>query len=137
MVQNIHATAIKIKSKTILLIGDSGSGKSDIALRLIAEHNAKLISDDRVDVANIKGRLRATAPKTIKNLIEVRGVGIIKVSCCTKGFVDMVVKMTSAPLIRMPSPSSICISGVDLPLLELNPFEASATAKLLAALRLL
>ena len=52
MTENIHATAVAIDGKAILLIGQSGSGKSDLALRLIMNKNAVLIADDRVDIVN-------------------------------------------------------------------------------------
>ena len=78
MIINSYATCVKLKNKGILIFGDSGSGKSDLALRLIYRHKATLVADDRVNLRSEKGKLIASAPKILKNLLEVRGLGIIK-----------------------------------------------------------
>lgn len=73
----IHATAIAIDEQGILLRGPSGSGKSDLALRLI-EQGARLVSDDRVELIKKGNEMIAFAPATIKDLFEVRHLGILK-----------------------------------------------------------
>ena len=133
MSSNIHATAIKINNKGVLFLGKSGSGKSDLSLRMIIEHNAKIIADDRVIVKNII----ASAPTNLKGLIEIRGIGIINLDYVSQSKIDLVVNLISDKIERLPENRYYSIENLMLPLIELNPFEASAPAKLLAALSLL
>jgi serine kinase of HPr protein (carbohydrate metabolism regulator) len=77
----VHGTALVVGTYGLILIGTSGAGKSSMALRLIdqarrAGHFATLLSDDQVFLKASNGHVIATAPPTIKGLIEVRGSGI-------------------------------------------------------------
>lgn len=72
-----HATCVAINRKGILIMGPSGSGKSDLALRLI-ERGAVLVADDQVELQAEKGDLIAKAPAAIKGLIEARYIGPLK-----------------------------------------------------------
>ena len=137
MTKNIHATCISINKKGVLFLGKSGSGKSDMALRLIAMQRAKLVADDRVDVWPQKGRLKAKAPAKIKNLLEVRNVGIVETKAVSSIFVDLAIELTDKTLERMPQEGFYEIEGIKIPLIRLNPFELSSPAKVLAALRML
>ena len=84
---NIHASCVVLRGAGdafgapgdcgILLLGESGAGKSDVALRLIAQA-AQLVADDRVVLFTRDGVLFAKPPKTLAGLIEVRGVGILR-----------------------------------------------------------
>ena len=134
---NIHATCISINKKGVLFLGKSGSGKSDMALRLIASQRAKLVADDRVEVWAQKKRLKAKAPAQIRGLLEIRNVGIVKVKALSSVFIDLVVELTDDKLERMPKESFYEIENIKIPLIQLNPFEFSAPAKVLGALRLL
>ena len=78
MINNIYATCVAINGNGILILGKSGAGKSDLALRLIENKNAVLVSDDRVDVKVENNVLFASAPENIKGMLEVRGIGIVK-----------------------------------------------------------
>ena len=137
MIQNIHATCININSKGVLILGDSGSGKSDLTLRLITLFSAKLVSDDRTEVQNNNGCLKACAPENLKGLLEVRGVGIIKTEYLEETNVSLVIKLTSEALERMPENQEYEIDGIKLPLFYINPFEVSAPSKVVAILSLL
>ena len=75
--EQIHATCVDIEGAGVLLLGPSASGKSDLALRLM-DGGARLVADDRVDLALEDGRLVASAPKDIASRIEVRGLGILE-----------------------------------------------------------
>ena len=137
MSNNIHATCVNLKSKGILILGDSGSGKSDLALRLITEFSAKLVSDDRTDILSGKDKPIATAPKILKGLLEVRGVGIIKTETIDETVVDVVIQLTGDKIDRMPEKKYYQLEGFDVPLYQINPFEVSATSKILSILSLL
>lgn len=136
MVTNIYATCLKVKNKGVLIIGNSGSGKSDLALRLIYRYKASLVADDRVDISVKKGKITASAPKVLKNLLEVRGVGIVKIKSSALTSVVLVVELTDK-IERMPELAEYEIEGIKLPLVKINPFEDSAPEKVLCALSLL
>ena len=88
----IHATAVSIDGIAILIRGASGYGKSDLALRLIQE-GAQLISDDRVKLTNIDKQLFAASPKNIDGLLEVRGIGILRVGSTGAQQVGLIVDL--------------------------------------------
>jgi HPr kinase/phosphorylase len=126
----IHATCIAINGQGVILRGPSGSGKSDLALRLI-DAGAELVADDRVDVKNREGQPFASAPETLKGLLEVRGVGLVEMPCQDKVGVVLVIDLVSRDEIeRMPEPEWVQIEGVDMPVLRLDPFEVSSISKI-------
>ncbi len=138
---NIHATCVALRLGRrwlgALLRGPSGAGKSDLALRLLDE-GARLVADDRTDLAIQGGRLVARAPATIAGLIEVRGQGIVglpRARLASRAEVALLVDLVApARVERMPPPAREAVLGIDLPVLALAPFEASAAAKLRLAL---
>ena len=84
-----HATGILFEGKGVLIMGPSGSGKSDLALRLMAQ-GAELIGDDYVEVSRQKdGRLIMTVPATIAGKMEVRNVGILEVAFRPTAEIDL------------------------------------------------
>ena len=130
----IHGTCVALDEMAVLLRGPSGSGKSDLAMRLL-DGGARLIADDQTMVESLAGRLTATAPETIAGQIEVRGVGVLEVEAEESGILGLVVDLVTDPPERMPEPETAEIMGIVLPLLRLDPFEASAAAKLRLAAR--
>jgi len=133
--ENIHATCVEIDGFGILLRGVPGSGKSDLALRLIDE-GAHLVSDDDTCVENDRGELVAVAPDSIKELIEVRGIGVVRMDIVPKVNLALLVDLVEAEQIdRLPSEAGDKILGIDLRRITLAPFEASATAKVRIALK--
>jgi len=133
MSQLIHATAVAIGGRGVLLTGTSGAGKSDLALRLI-DRGAVLISDDQVVIETDAGRLLASPPETIEGRMEVRGVGIVAMDHRRSVPVALIVDLAAEPA-RMPEPRTRLILGCELPLVSLAPFEASAPIKVELALR--
>jgi RNase adaptor protein for sRNA GlmZ degradation len=130
-----HATSVSIDGKGVLLRGPSGGGKSDIALRLIAA-GAILVADDQTALSVESGILFASAPPTIAGCIELRGIGIRRLDHLDHVPVILVVDLVDAGGVdRLPEPEWVVIEGVALPLLRLDPFEASAAAKLILAVR--
>jgi serine kinase of HPr protein (carbohydrate metabolism regulator) len=130
----IHATAIAVDGQGILLRGTSGSGKSDLALRLI-EQGAQLVSDDRVELVKKGANLMAFAPKQIEGLLEIRHLGVIKLQHVGATPVRLVVDLVSAEeLERMPEPQTTLLEEMEIPLIRFNAFEASTPAKISLAL---
>lgn len=125
----LHGTCVALDGAGVLLRGPSGSGKSDLALRLI-DGGARLISDDQTFVASREGRLIASAPPPIEGRIEARGLGILSVNFEACAPLALIVDLVSEAPERLPEPESLEILGVELPLIHLCPFEASAAAKL-------
>ncbi len=134
---NLHATCIAINRLGVLLRGPSGSGKSDLALRLIDQStDAILVADDRVDVNARDGGLYACAPGAIAGLLEVRGLGVMRVPHAADAKLALIVDLTDAAnILRLPDALFEEMLGVQLPRIRLAPFEASAPAKLRQALR--
>lgn len=77
--EHVHACLLEIYSKGVLLLGQSGIGKSELSLELIKKGH-HLVSDDRVDISLIRGKLYGESPELLRGMIEVRGIGIIDVT---------------------------------------------------------
>ncbi|MEC4595049.1 MULTISPECIES: HPr kinase/phosphorylase [Nitrospirillum] len=132
----VHATCVSVGGAGVLLRGPSGSGKSDLALRLV-DAGALLVADDQVDlVADPTGTLlTATAPECLAGLIEVRGLGILPAPATPSAFVRLVVDLVDRDAVsRLPDPAAVTLAGVAVPRVALWPFAASAPAALRLAL---
>lgn len=126
----IHGTSVALGGDGILLQGPSGSGKSDLALRLI-DGGARLVADDQTELSLVQGELRLSAPAAIAGRIEVRGVGILPVPTVASAPLRLVVALVAPGQVeRLPEPQFCTFLGRRVPLLALAPFEASAPAKL-------
>ncbi len=131
---NIHATCLVVEKKGVLLLGKSGAGKSDLALRLIDE-GARLVADDRVELYLARGRLKARAPKSIAGLMEVRGLGVVALPYAATTDVALAVnlgieiRLPEAAFYTPPLPAA-----PPLPLITLNARLPSAPAKIRLAL---
>jgi serine kinase of HPr protein (carbohydrate metabolism regulator) len=128
----LHATCIAISGRAVLIAGRSGSGKSDLALRLI-DRGARLVSDDYTLLSPSGERLLATAPERIAGVIEVRGIGIVEVEPVGGVPVCLLVDL-DRPQQRLPEPQRRTIAGVEIPIVALSALEASAPIKLEQAL---
>ncbi len=132
--ETIHATAVAIDGVAVLIEGVSGAGKSDLALRLI-DRGANLVSDDYTVLTRRDQRLIATPPENLAGKMEVRGIGIIKVSHVTDMPVSLLVTISEAPP-RMPADTIYReIAGVPLRAIELPSLEPSAAIKVELALK--
>jgi len=120
-----------IGRRGVLIEGESGGGKSDLALRAL-DHGFRLVADDRVLVWADDGRLFGRAPETLGGLLEVRGLGVIPVAAVA--FCEIVLLVRLEPPERMPEPATETILGRPIPLLAVAPFESSAPAKLSRAM---
>jgi HPr kinase/phosphorylase len=135
----VHATAVAIATaagpRAVLLRGASGSGKSDLALRLI-DAGARLVADDQSELSRHGETIIVRAPAAIAGLIEVRGVGILRVDTIAEAPLALVADLTTPELIeRLPQLGTERILDLDLPRISVAPFEASAAAKVSLALR--
>jgi serine kinase of HPr protein (carbohydrate metabolism regulator) len=125
---------VAIEGRAVLLRGASGSGKSDLALRLI-DAGAKLVADDQSELRRVGDLLVVRAPSAIAGLIEVRGVGIVRLDAVKEAPVALIADLVPAAEIeRLPGRRTESLLGVALPVVALAPFEASAAAKLRLAL---
>jgi serine kinase of HPr protein (carbohydrate metabolism regulator) len=130
----IHGTAVAIGGRAVLLRGPSGSGKSDLALRLI-DAGGRLVADDRTLVRRDGNGLLVRAPEAIAGLIEVRGVGLVRVHPQPVARLALIADLVAPQHVeRLPEPSSETIFGIAIPLVAIAPFEASAPIKLRLAL---
>jgi serine kinase of HPr protein (carbohydrate metabolism regulator) len=129
---DIHATCIAFGDTGVLLRGPSGSGKSDLALRLI-DGGARLVADDRVCLTRRDGRVVACAPGPLRGLIEVRGLGIVRLGddrvTPTVPLALVCDLVPEAEVERLPEPAHAVVLGLRVPRLAIAPFETTAPAK--------
>jgi hypothetical protein len=130
---NIHATCIAIGARGVLILGGSGAGKSDLALRLI-DGGARLVADDRTELYVARNRLCARAPKSIAGLIEARGLGIIALPFTKSVPLALAVKLQK-PRTRLPEPQyyeppALFKVGKSLPFIMLDGGAPSAPARI-------
>lgn len=128
----IHASCVAIRGRGVLIAGRSGSGKSDLALRLI-DRGATLVSDDYTLLAAREGTLHAAPPPRIAGCIEVRGVGILPCPHLAEAPVALLVDL-DAPVARLPEPASRSFHGIAVPVVALGALEPSAPIKVERAL---
>ena len=144
----VHATSVALLDATkpfggpiegaVLLLGESGAGKSDVALRLIAA-GAKLVSDDQTALFIEGGRVFADAPPNLGGGMEIRGLGIVCLDRAPASPVVLAVRLASEDAVaRLPEPAVYVLpaalqADVKVPLVTLNGFEASTPAKIAAA----
>jgi serine kinase of HPr protein (carbohydrate metabolism regulator) len=119
-----------------LIEGDSGSGKSDLALRAL-DHGLRLVADDRTRVFVSGGRLFGVASRSLAGLIEVRGIGVVALAHLPTVEIVLRVRCVAAPaeVERMPSVLPEPMLGMEVPTVDLWPLEPSAPLKLILAMR--
>ena len=132
--QMVHGSAVAIGGNGVLLLGPSGSGKSDLALRLI-DRGAQLVSDDIVHIeSNLDSLVLKLAP-SIAGKIEVRGIGICPVPHVDSAALRLVVEFAKEVERMPPEDVRILIGSFLVPLVRLDPFQASSALKVEMALR--
>lgn len=123
---NMHGSCAARDGMGVLLVGPAGSGKSDLLLRLLSR-GFLLVADDRVEVTG----LHARAPAALAGLLEVRGLGIMRLPCVTEAELALAVELTTS-VPRLPEPARHPM--LDLPLIRLDPTQTSAPDKVIMAL---
>lgn len=117
MGKSIHATAVSFQGRGLLILGPSGSGKSSLALDLMA-FGAALVSDDRCILTASEGDLFVSAPETIKGKIEARGAGILRADTVERAQISLVVDLGQNATERLPAQLTLTLEGVTLPLVH-------------------
>jgi serine kinase of HPr protein (carbohydrate metabolism regulator) len=123
----VHASAVLVGARAILIRGPSGAGKSRLTLELIAAARAghvrfaKLVGDDRVHLESVSGRLLVRPADTLAGLIEARGAGICRLDYESCAVIGLVVDLNVGDAQRLPEKTRIEIEGIDLPRLAVAP----------------
>ena len=131
--ETLHNSTVALDGRAVLIGGPSGSGKSDLALRLL-DRGFMLVSDDQTIVRKNGERLIAAAPPTIAGKLEVRGIGIVDMECTDNVPVALIVELTS-DIQRLPDDSrERLILGISVPLISIDATTASAPSKVALAL---
>ncbi len=114
--ETVHASCVALAGRAVLVLGPSGSGKSALALQLMAL-GCVLVSDDRTVLTLRRGHLCAAAPPAIRGRIEARGVGILS-AAAVAARVAVAVDLTRAETERLPKVRSVTFLGTDIPLVR-------------------
>lgn len=139
----VHGTAVALDGKAVLIRGPSGSGKSDLALRCIAtapfahiRKRVELVADDQARLVLVSGVIEISPPPVIAGKMEVRGLGIVSLPYLASASLALITDLvTAADVPRYPlEETSENYLGIEVPVIRLFPFEASAAAKLILAL---
>lgn len=133
----LHASAVAIEGRALLIEGPPGSGKSSLALALI-ERGAGLIGDDAVTLMPSEGQLVASPPPNIAGLLEVRGVGLARLDVAPPAPVALILALGGPPPQRLPETPlpTRDIAGVAVPVLAFAPGPLAPAARAEWALRM-
>ena len=134
MADMVHGSAVAIGGNGVLLLGPSGSGKSDLALRLI-DRGAKLICDDILHIEEINALLQLACAPNIAGKIEVRGIGICPMDFVHSAPLRLIVELARDVDRMPPKYQRITIAGYSVPMFKLDPFQASSVLKVEWALK--
>ena len=131
--ETVHASSVAVDGRAVLITGPSGSGKSDLTLRLL-DRGFTLVSDDQTIIKKDGTRLLASAPPTIAGKLEIRGIGIIDLEHLDAIPVALIVELTGE-IQRLPDDSrERPILGIRLPFITIDAMTASAPSKVSLAL---
>jgi HPr kinase/phosphorylase len=120
---SVHASAVLVGGRAVLIRGPSGAGKSRLAFELILAGRsgqippAVLVGDDRVHLLDRDGQLLVQPAPQLAGLIEIRGLGIRRCDFVAQAVVDLVVDLAAVDAERLPPPEALqtIIQGVKLP----------------------
>ena len=110
----MHANCVDINGSGVLIVGRSGSGKSSLAINLLAL-GSTLVADDQCELVKKNNRFRISKPVSLPNSIEIRGIGLVSVPMVVETSLDWVVNMDEAETERMPNPRFTEIDGYRVP----------------------
>lgn len=124
-----HATAVSVRGEGVLLLGESGVGKTDLALRLI-HAGAILIADDQVDITPVSHRLFLSPPPTLAGVVELHGLGLARLPYVAHAPLRLVVQCVQGCGERLPPARKWIMEGIAVDEVSLDPLHGSAPAKL-------
>ncbi|MBU0860600.1 MAG: HPr kinase/phosphatase C-terminal domain-containing protein [Alphaproteobacteria bacterium] len=133
MTETIHASAVSWNGRGMLIRGASGSGKSALALELMA-FGADLIGDDRIILSRRADHVVASCPAALRGMIEARGFGILRAKPASPAPLVCIVDLDQAAEGRLPHLQSLTLLGCNLPLIQ-RPIGVSFAPALLQYLR--
>ena len=110
----MHATCVDVNGSGVLIVGRSGSGKSSLAINLLAL-GSTLVADDKCELVRKNNRFRISKPASLPKSIEIRGVGLVSVPMVNETSLDWVVNMNEVEKERMPTPRFTEIDGFRVP----------------------
>lgn len=116
-----HGTAVTLAGRGCIFLGASGTGKSALALALIAR-GATLVSDDRVWVDRTASGLMLRAPDVETGVVECRGIGLLRLPACATASLDFAVDLTVGPGARLPETTNSEVLGHTVPLIPFSPY---------------
>ena len=123
----LHASCVSVNGNGVLICGPAGSGKSSLALNLIAL-GAELVADDQTLIRRENKNLIARCPETISHLIEARGLGILTPPTRSDVALTLVVDLETVQSRRVPPPEAYELFGITLPLFRRAPLDAFPAA---------
>ncbi len=123
----LHASCVSVSGNGVLICGPAGSGKSSLALNLIAL-GAELVADDQTIIRRENTDLIARCPETISHLIEARGLGFLTPPTRSDVVLTLVVDLETAQTQRVPRPEAYELFGITLPLFRRAPLDAFPAA---------
>jgi HPr kinase/phosphorylase len=129
----LHATSVAVAGRALLILGPSGSGKSALALEMMAL-GAGLIADDRTEISLRDGHIFAAAPPAIRGRIEARGIGILAADPAAPAPVVLAIDLGQTEDQRLPPDRHISLMGCTIPLLH-KPATSHVPAALMQYLR--
>ena len=126
---SVHATAVLVGDRAVLIRGPSGAGKSHLAFDLILAGragqipHAVLVGDDRVHLDASQGQLVVRPVRELAGLIEIRGLGIRRCDFIEEAIVGLVVDLSAADAERLPPVEALRarLSGVEIPRIPVGP----------------
>jgi serine kinase of HPr protein (carbohydrate metabolism regulator) len=127
--ETIHASAVVIGERAVIVRGPSGSGKSRLVAALLDAAKtgllpyARLVADDRIRISATGGRLVVSAPETIRDMMEVAGLGIRSAESEAIAVAGLVVDLAAPDAARMPEPDHVQLIGIPVPRLPVGAGE--------------
>ena len=127
--KTVHSTSVVIEDSGVLIIGKSGSGKSDLALRLI-DSGAMLISDDITICKETEGFIFLFPPLQTKGLLEVREIGIMTVPYVDNIKLSLIVELVDQEVERLPNKKTGKFMNPIIPKIKIYGKNSSSVAKI-------
>lgn len=129
----LHASCVEMSGRAVMIMGASGSGKSGLALELMA-YGCTLVADDRTILSRRGDVLCCSAPPALIGKIEARFVGILNADTTASATLVLVINLDHEEVIRLPPQRCVSYLGVEVPLIN-RPSQGHVAAAVLQYLR--